>query len=135
MSSHGPSREEGSMQGFDAQITFVFVRQLERSHVFYAEVLGLDLVVDQGSCRIYRTAGEAYLGLCQRPDACDPQGVILCLVADDVDGWAERLERHGVSLEKRPAANPTYGIYHLFARDPDGWLVEIQRFDDPSWAG
>ena len=34
-----------------------------------------------------------------------------------------------------PALNPEYGIYHCFLRDPNGYLVEIQRFLDPSWAG
>ena len=33
-----------------------------------------------------------------------------------------------------PAHNPRFGIYHLFLRDPDGHLVEIQRFDDADWA-
>ncbi len=30
-------------------------------------------------------------------------------------------------------ANPEYRIYHCFLRDPDGYQIEIQRFDDPAW--
>jgi len=29
--------------------------------------------------------------------------------------------------------SPTYNIYHAFLRGPSGYLVEIQRFEDPSW--
>ena len=36
-------------------------------------------------------------------------------------------------MEKPPTYNPTYHIYHLFVRDPDGYLVEIQTFLDPAW--
>ena len=60
-----------------------------------------------------------------------PDGVILCLVTDSVDEWAERLTAEGVRLEKPPTLNPRYNIYHLFCRDPDGHLVEIQQFCDP----
>jgi catechol 2,3-dioxygenase-like lactoylglutathione lyase family enzyme len=59
--------------------------------------------------------------------------VILTLVTDDVDGWHARLAAKGVTFEKEPAANPEYGIYHCFFRDPNGYLLEIQRFDDPNW--
>jgi hypothetical protein len=34
---------------------------------------------------------------------------------------------------KPPTYNERYQIYHLFARDPNGYLIEIQRFEDPRW--
>jgi hypothetical protein len=52
-----------------------------------------------------------------------------------VDGWCEQLRGHGVRLEKEPAYNPEYQIFHCFLRDPNGYLVEIQRFEDPRWEG
>ena len=42
---------------------------------------------------------------------------------------AARRRRRG----KEPVMNATYNIYHFFMRDPDGYLVEIQRFLDPNW--
>lgn len=113
----------------DAQITFVFVADLARAAAFYADVLGLELARDQGACLIYRVAAGAYLGVCDhRPS--EPEGTIITLVTDDVDGWAARLTAAGVAVDG-PAANERFGIYHCFARDPDGHLVEIQRFDQP----
>lgn len=122
------------MDLFDAQITFCYTRDLAGTARFYEDVLALPLALDQGGCRIYRTAGGAYLGFCGREDAARPAGVILTLVTDDVDGWHEKLAAAGVEFEKAPAHNPDYGIYHCFFRDPNGYLLEIQRFDDPDWA-
>lgn len=114
---------------FDQQVTFVYVSDLDRSAAFYGDVLGLELARDQGACRIYRVAGDAFLGVCDhRP--CEPGGLILTLVSDDVDGWAERLRAAGHDVDG-PDDNERYAIRHLFVRDPDGHLVEIQRFDDP----
>ena len=118
-----------SDRAFDAQITFLHVADLERSAAFYGDLLGLRLARDQGACRIYHVAGDAYLGLCDhRPP--EPGGLIVTLVADDVDAWAERLRSAGHEVEGL-AWNDRFAIYHCFARDPDGHLVEIQRFDEP----
>jgi catechol 2,3-dioxygenase-like lactoylglutathione lyase family enzyme len=118
---------------FDAQVTFCYTADLDRTAEFYEQVLGLPLALDQGRCRIYRTGATGYLGFCLRDEAPRPEGVILTLVTNDVDGWHERLAARGVAIDKPPAANPEFEIYHFFFRDPNGYLLEIQRFDDPRW--
>ncbi len=118
---------------FDAQITFCYTRDLEGTARFYEDVLFLPLVLDQGRCRIYRVSNKAYVGFCKKDDAPRPEGVILTLVTEHVDDWYERLTRRGVVVEKPPAFNPEYNIYHCFLRDPNGYLLEIQRFEDRKW--
>ncbi|UCD74142.1 MAG: VOC family protein [Phycisphaerales bacterium] len=121
------------MTSFDAQITFCYTRDLPTTAEFYENLLALPLVLDQGACRIYRVARGAFLGFCTRADAPKPQGIILTLVTDDVDGWHARLTERGVAFEQPPAHNPKFNIYHCFLRDPEGYLIEIQRFEDPRW--
>lgn len=122
------------MAEFSEQITFLSVEDLAHSTEFYEGVLGLVLVTDQGDCRIYRVGGDAYLGICERPGATATEGVIVTLVTDDVDGWHIRLTEHEVLCERAPAYHPKYSIYQAFYRDPDGHLIEVQRFDDPAWS-
>lgn len=113
----------------DAQITFLTVADLDRSAAFYGDLLGLALVRDQGPCLIYHVVGGAYLGVCDhRPT--DPGATIVTLVVADVDAWATRLTAAGLEVDG-PSGNERFGIRHCFVRDPDGHLVEIQRFDDP----
>lgn len=119
----------------DEQITFLYTRDLESTARFYEELLGLPLVLDQGSCRIYRATASAFLGFCERAEAPEqPQGIILTLVSDDVDGWYKTLRGRGVVFEKSADVNEVYQIYHCFLRDPNGYLVEIQRFLHEGWA-
>ena len=122
------------MEPFSEQITFLSVEDLARSVEFYEGVLGLVLVEDQGDCRIYRVNGAAFVGICLRPGRTATEGVIVTLVAEDVDGWHERMIAKGVVCDRAPAAHPDYAIYQAFYRDPDGHLIEIQRFDDPGWS-
>jgi catechol 2,3-dioxygenase-like lactoylglutathione lyase family enzyme len=112
-------------------ITFLYTTDLTTSAQFYEEMLGLELVRDQGTCRIYRVSGDGFLGICQRdsvPD--DKRNIIVTIVTPDVDGWYAALQARGVTFEKAPETSPKYNIYHCFLRDPNGYLLEIQRFLD-----
>ena len=116
---------------FSAQITFFFTEDLELSHRFYSTGFGFTMVLDQGSCRIYRSCQGAYVGFCTREGAPSPQGVIFTMVTEEVDKWVERLVEFGAELETEPRYSDTYRIYHSFLRDPNGYRLEIQRFEDP----
>ena len=115
----------------EQQLTFFYTKDLLATSQFYKDVLGLELVRDQGSCRIYRIGRDGYIGFCERAVKADKSGLIITFVVEDVDAWAKELVGHGVELEKEPAHNQTYGIYHCFFRDPNGYLLEIQKFDIP----
>lgn len=126
---------------FTQQVTFLYVRDLAESERFYRDVLGLEEVLNQGLARIYRIGrGNAFLGICLSsavqqappPDRA-PLGVIVTFVIDDVDGAYAALQAKGVVFETAPARNETYQIYNCFFRDPDGYLLEIQRFLSPEW--
>jgi catechol 2,3-dioxygenase-like lactoylglutathione lyase family enzyme len=129
------------MPSFDQQVTFLYVKGLEKSARFYGETLALQLVLDQGLARIYRIGtGTAFLGICLSsavqqappPDRA-PLGVIVTFATDDVDGTYDELRSKGVAFETVPTVNAAYKIYNCFFRDPDEYLLEIQKFLDPHW--
>jgi catechol 2,3-dioxygenase-like lactoylglutathione lyase family enzyme len=131
---HLPTSAHGLRPTLDQQVTFLYTRRLAESARFYEHVLGLPLVLDQGTCRIYHVAGAAFVGVCERADApAQPSDVIFTLVTQEVDRWYEYLMAQGVAIEKPPVFNPVYNIYHFFLRDPSGYLIEIQTFRDPTW--
>ena len=119
--------------GFDQQVTFLLVADLEISTSFYRDALGLEIVLDQGDCRILRVTDTAFVGICERSDRPDPGAVLVTLVTDLVDERHQQLTAAGVACEKPPQLNPHYNVYHAFYRDPDGFLVEIQQFRDQAW--
>ena len=117
---------------FDYPISFYYTRDIAATDRFYQDLFGLELARDQGDCHIYRVGTRSYVGFCQNLDAPEhPFGVILTLITDDVDGWYYRLSEQGVKFDQPPSLNPKYNIYHCFLHDPNGYLIEIQRFNDP----
>ncbi|GMV89081.1 MAG: hypothetical protein AMXMBFR81_20120 [Chthonomonas sp.] len=115
-------------------ITFLPTADLEATHRFYSGVLGLDLVLDQGSCRIYRVVGTSYWGFCERAAPTAPEQVVLTVCSDDVDARHRRFESSGLPTDGPPRTHAAFGIYHFYARDPNGYRIEVQRFLDPGWA-
>ena len=118
---------------FDSIITFLPTRDLAQTAQFYEEVLKLELALDQTRCRIYRVAEGGFLGFCLKDEVTPQDGVILTLVTEEVDHWQTLLKEHDVPIEKGPVFNPDFQIYQMFLRDPNGYLIEIQRFEDPRW--
>ncbi len=119
---------------FDQQVTFLTTNKMDESIEFYEEILELELVLDQGGCRIYRISKDAFLGICERDrheDNCNH--LVFTFVTDKVDEWYEKISGKDIEIIKAPAYNPDYNIYHMFFHDPNGYLMEIQEFKDPNW--
>jgi len=113
-------------------ITWVYTQDLEATCGFYAGLLGLELVRDEGAARIYRTSGDGAIGVCEAMDGrvVEPRGGMITLVTDDVDGWYQHLSDAGAVTEGPPERNDQFGIYAFLAQDPNGYLIEFQQFLD-----
>lgn len=115
-----------------ALVGFYPVRDLAATRTFYERTLGLPLARDQGQCLIFKVSENAYVGFCEHADAPDPHpGVMITLLSDDVDGLYRSLNDQGAETEGAPRTNDRFAIYHFFARDPNGYRVEVQRFLEP----
>lgn len=117
----------------DQQVTFLYTNDLEQSADFYANILQLPLILDQGACRIYRTSRDSFLGICKTDEPIGTVNVIVTLVSTEVDKWHAYLLEKKIHIEKPPTLYEKFNIYHLFVRDPNGYLIEIQTFLDIDW--
>jgi catechol 2,3-dioxygenase-like lactoylglutathione lyase family enzyme len=126
------TEQEQTKTTFDSQIIFVPVADLARSAQFYETVLLLKPTLDQNGIKIYQVVEGSFLGFCQSeaPLAADDR-LIFTFVTERVDEWHMRLLAQGVATDGAPRINERYQIYHFFARDPDGYRIEVQRFLHP----
>ena len=126
---------QSSTPRIDQQITWVYTHDLDATAPFYEVTLGLQSVLDQGACRVYRASASSFLGLCRaRPGRdVEPRGVVLTLVTPDVDAWYAQLQTAGAKLEGAPSRSEQFNVYCFFALDPNGYRIEFQQFLDPAW--
>jgi catechol 2,3-dioxygenase-like lactoylglutathione lyase family enzyme len=114
-------------------IVFLKTRDLAETTRFYTQVMGFEYVLDQTTCRIFKMCSASYVGFCLTDGSTGSEEVVLTLESDDVDGYTAQLEAAGATIEVRPRYNERYQIYQMFLRDPNGYLLEVQRFMDPRW--
>ena len=120
----------------ECAITFYYYDDILAVAPFYQDVLGFELVLDQGMARIYRIAGNAYFGIVDgnkghlkhQPHSA----TLLTVVSEDVSGWHAKLTDAGVA----GLSDILRGRYceHFFFEDPAGYAIEIQRFHNPDVA-
>ena len=118
----------------EKQITFLPAKDLNATTHFYKEKLNLQLFLDQGDCVIFRTCENAYIGFCEREFTFFDGKIILTFIVDDVDKNYDNLIKDNKLQVSKPMINSKYRIYHFFITDPNGYLVEIQKFlDNTTW--
>ena len=122
-----------SIAPYAQSVCFFYTNDLATTHLFYLEALGLPMVLDQGACRIYQVSSDGFIGFCTHRKPSHTDGVIITLVTEELETRVKALQCQGVVFEKDITVNERFMITHAFLRDPNGYLVEIQRFDDPRW--
>jgi len=123
-------------------LTFIYAKDFEASCKFYSEALQLETAGNLGDgVRIFALPG-AYLGIVRqgvsaaaRPPRCAAEAGdtaivgLLCSSEAEVDHYYSVLSASGVGeVSGKPARNETFGLYNFMARDPNGYLVEVQAF-------
>mmetsp|Transcript_131 Transcript_131/g.435 ORF Transcript_131/g.435 Transcript_131/m.435 type:complete len:146 (+) Transcript_131:94-531(+) len=134
-----------SLPPLDGSIVFIYAKDFEASCRFYREVLGLERSGELGSdVQIFMLAG-CYLAVVKQgvsasatPPRCAAEAGdtaivgLLCKSTQDVDAYHARIQGAGLgSVLSAPQRNDTFGLYNMMARDPNGYLVEVQCFLKP----
>jgi catechol 2,3-dioxygenase-like lactoylglutathione lyase family enzyme len=133
---------EGLGLGFKATIVWFYYRDMEGIQRFYEDVMGFDLIVDQGWTKIYPIGPTAYFGLVDEQRGMhsftEQKAVTLSFLTDDLDGWYEYLSHHD-GIEMRSEEISETDLYRAFvAYDPEGYYLEWDVFkdvpeNDPIW--
>ena len=117
------------------QISWVYTEDIDSTAKFYSRVLQFDCLRETRDVRIFHTALQAAIGVCHCFDdrVVEPKGGMISLVTTDVDAWHARLLRNGAQIDEPPRRLERFGIYRFALRDPNGYWLEFQQFDDSSW--
>ncbi|MBX3097549.1 MAG: VOC family protein, partial [Fimbriimonadaceae bacterium] len=76
----------------EGAITFLPTSDLDQTTAFYRNSLGLRMVLDQHTCRIFRISTESFIGFCSHTGDVPqpPESVIVTLLVADVQDWYDR---------------------------------------------
>ncbi|MCP4709318.1 MAG: hypothetical protein GY869_11885 [Planctomycetes bacterium] len=117
-----------------ANMVFLYYRDLEGATAFYEKTIGLEKVADYGFAKIFQASPSMFLGLVDEKEgmhkADEPKTVTLAFVTEQVDMWYAYLQSKGVTIRNPlgdATRHPTRGFVAL---DPEGYFLEFETFLD-----
>jgi predicted enzyme related to lactoylglutathione lyase len=120
---------------FQSQITFLYFKELQPAAAFFEDVMGFEVVDDQGWARLYRISGNAFMGAVSGEKAFrQPQeqsAVLVTLAVDDVPGWYEYLKSKNVKILREMEDRKDNQVRCFFFEGPGGYAFEVQQFLNP----
>ena len=123
-----------STLGVQANIVWLYYKDVPKAQRFYEDVLGLALMVDQGFAKVYQVSPTSFIGLVDEAQglhrASDTKPVTVSFVTEQIDEWYQYLQGKGVKIRSPlgdATRHPTRGFVAL---DPEGYFLEFERFLD-----
>jgi catechol 2,3-dioxygenase-like lactoylglutathione lyase family enzyme len=104
----------------------IAVERIEDAKAFYGDLLGLDIVMDQGWIVTFAAKGRTampQISVMTEGGSGTPVPDV-SIEVDDVDEMLRRVRKAGVTIAYGPADEP-WGVRRFFVRDPFGRLVNI----------
>jgi catechol 2,3-dioxygenase-like lactoylglutathione lyase family enzyme len=119
-----------------ANLVFLYYEDLATAQDFYANILGLEMVLDYGFAKLFRVSMTTYVGLVDEQRGMhrttEPKTVTLSFVTNEIDEWYTYLKEKGVEMRGKLGDAKRHPTRGFVAYDPEGYFLEFERFLDHS---
>ena len=119
--------------GFKATVVWFYYKDMEGIQGFYEDVLGFDMIVDQGWAKIYHVGPTGYLGLVDEQRGMhrftEQKAVTMSFFTANLDGWYEYASNHEAVEMRSPAIEEEIPYRAFVAYDPEGYFIEWDVFN------
>jgi len=118
--------------GFKATVVWFYYKDMAAIQRFYEDVMGFDLVADQGWAKIYRIGPTGYFGPVDEQrgmhNYTEKKAVTLSLITGDIDGWYRYTSEHSAIAMRSEDISDTERYRAFVGYDPEGYYLEWDVF-------
>lgn len=116
-------------------LTFFYYKDLQKAADFYEKIMGFQLIQDQKWAKVFKVRDNAYMGCVDGNVGyhkySDTKPVMLTVIVDDPDAWYEHFKENGVETINEPHDDKELNLRIFLLHDPEGYVIEIQKFYEP----
>ena len=118
-----------------ATVLWLYFNDMERIERFYRELLGADVIVDQGWAKVIPASATGFVGLVDGTrglhQATEQKAVTVSFFTGDLEAWFERAQGVDGFELRTPEITDESGRVRVFVGfDPDGYFLEWDTFLD-----
>lgn len=118
--------------GFKATVVWFYYKDMPAIQRFYEDVMGLDLVADQGWAKIYRIGPTGYFGPVDEQrgmhNFTEKKAVTLSFITAAIDEWYDYATRHAAIEMRSEEISDTERYRAFVGYDPEGYYLEWDIF-------
>lgn len=118
--------------GIQANIVWLYYRDLDAAQAFYEDVLGLALVADQGFAKIYSCSSTGYIGLVDEAQGLhrfsEKKSVTISFISSQIDEWYSYLTEHELEMREELSDGESIPVSAFVTYDVAGYFLEFDWF-------
>lgn len=120
--------------GFHSTITWLYYKNLLAMENYFQNVLGLEMVVDQGWAKVYKVTDTGFIGLVDEKRGMhkftEKKAVNVSFIIDDLESWFEYVKENKLfELRSEKLEIGPEGKYKAFVGyDPEAYYMEFDCF-------
>lgn len=118
--------------GIQANIVWMYYKDLDEAQKFYRDVLGLELHADQGFAKVYSCSSTGYIGLVDEAQGLhrfsEEKAITLSFISDQIDEWYAYLSGRGLKMRDTLSDVESIPVRAFVTYDTAGYFLEFDWF-------
>lgn len=118
--------------GINANMAFLYYKDMDKAINFYENVLGLEEVLDYGFAKAYRISTSSFVCLVDETGGMhkttEPKTVTLSFITNEIEEWYEYLKSKEVEIRNPLGSSKNHPTRGFVAYDPEGYFLEFVTF-------
>jgi catechol 2,3-dioxygenase-like lactoylglutathione lyase family enzyme len=128
-----PAKTRSNGLGVQGNVIWLYYKDLKQAQTFYENVLGFQLLVDQGFAKVYSSSAAGFIGLVDEAKGLHrfskEKSVNIGFFTRELDEWYEYLLQQGLKM-RGPLEEGVKGLVRAFVTyDPGGYYLEFDKFN------
>jgi catechol 2,3-dioxygenase-like lactoylglutathione lyase family enzyme len=115
-------------------VTWLYYKDILAMKAFYEDILGLNMICDQGWVKIHQVSNTGFIGLVDEVKGMhhftEKKAVNVAFIMDDLEGWWKYVNDHKLFdlLRTEIKIGPESRYKEFVGFDPEGYYMEFDKF-------
>jgi catechol 2,3-dioxygenase-like lactoylglutathione lyase family enzyme len=118
--------------GIQANIVWLYYKDLNAAQSFYEDMLGLELIADQSFAKVYACSPTGYIGLVDEAQGLhrfsEEKAVTVSFISSQIDEWYSYLMERGLTMREALSDGESIPVRAFVTFDIAGYFLEFDWF-------
>ncbi len=132
----GLTTSRPSQLGIQANVVWLYYKDIPEAQRFYEKVMDSHLLVDQGFAKVYSSSTSGFLGLVDEAQGLhrfsEKKAVNISFFTDRIDAWYAHFQSLGIRIKDPLEDSASIPVRAFVAFDPAGYYIEFDLFLEDS---